>query len=100
MDAGAIHPARSLAAQFKAGHWQAPTARAIPEGDPRLKLGGITVGGKVPLAVINGKTLSEGESATIAVKPGTLTIKCLKIEKNSVLIAVDGEDVPRLLRLR
>jgi hypothetical protein len=36
------------AAQFKAGRWLAPTARAIPEGDPRLKLGGITMGGKVP----------------------------------------------------
>jgi hypothetical protein len=33
-------------------------------------------------------------------KPGTLTIKCLKIEKNSVLITVEGEDTPRLLHLR
>jgi hypothetical protein len=52
------------------------------------------------LAVINGKTLSGGESATVSVKPGKLTIKCLKIEKNSVLITVEGEDTPRLLHLR
>jgi hypothetical protein len=66
------------------------------------------------LAVINGKSLSEGESASVSVKPGTLTIKCLKIEKNSVLITVEGEDTqknsvlitvegedtPRLLHLR
>jgi hypothetical protein len=58
------------------------------------------VGGKVPLAVINGKTLSEGESAAISVKPGTLRINCLKIEKESVLTTVEGEDAPRLLRLR
>lgn len=100
LDTGALQQAQNLAAQFKVGHWQAPTARAIPEGDPRLKLGGITVGGKVPLAVVNGKTLSEGESATIPVKPGTLKVKCLKIEKESVLITVEGEDAPRLLRLR
>ena len=100
LDTGALQQAQSLAAQFKAGNWQAPVPRAIPEGDTRLKLGGITFGGRTPLAVIGGKTLSEGESATVSVKPGTMTIKCLKIEKDSVLITVDGEDAPRLLHLR
>jgi hypothetical protein len=100
MDTAALRQAQSLAAQFKAGHWQAPPARAIPQGDPRLKLGGITFGGSTPLAMVNGKTLSEGESATVSVKPGTLAIKCLKIDKDSVLISVEGEDTPRLLRLR
>ena len=52
------------------------------------------------VAVVNGKTLSEGESATISVKPGTLKIKCLKIETDSVLITVEGEEAPRLLRFR
>jgi hypothetical protein len=52
------------------------------------------------LAVINGRTLSEGESGSVSVRPGTLTIKCLKIEKESVLITVEGEDTPRLLHLR
>ncbi len=52
------------------------------------------------LAVVNGKTLSEGESASASVKPGTLTIKCLKIEKNSVFVTVEGEDTPRLPHLR
>jgi hypothetical protein len=100
LDTGAIQQAQNLAAQFKAGNWQAPVPRAIPEGDPRLRLSGITFGGRTLLAVINGKTLSEGESATVSVKPGTLTIKCLKIEKDSVLITVEGEDTPCLLHLR
>ena len=52
------------------------------------------------LVVINGKTLSEGESASVSVKPGTLAIKRLKIEKNCVLITVEGEDTSRLLHLR
>jgi hypothetical protein len=100
MDTDALGQAEALAAQFRAGKWRPPVARAIPEGDPRLKLGGITFGGKRSLAVINGKSLSEGESASVSVKPGTLTVKCLKIEKDSVLIIVEGEDVPRLLHLR
>jgi hypothetical protein len=100
MDTDALRRAEALAAEFKAGKWHAPVARAIPEGDPRLKLGGITFGGNRSLALINGKTLAEGESASVSVKPGTLTIKCLKIEKESVLITVEGEDSPRLLRPR
>jgi len=100
LDTGTVQQAQSLAAQFKDGNWQAPLIRAIPEGDNRLKLGGITFGGSTPLAVINGKTLSEGESASISVKPGTLTIKCLEIERESVWISVEGEDIPRLLHLR
>jgi hypothetical protein len=50
----------------------------------------VALGWKRSLALINGKTLSEGESAAVSVKPGTLTIKCLKIEKESVLITVEG----------
>lgn len=100
LDTGALRQAQNLAAQFKAGNWQAPVARAVPESDARLKLGGITFGGKTSLAVVNGKTLGEGESATVSVKPGTLTIKCLKIEKDSVQIAVEGEGAPRVLRLK
>jgi hypothetical protein len=99
MNTKALTQAQSLAAQFKAGNWQVPVARAMPEGDPGVKLSGITFNGKNSLAVINGKTLSEGESAAISFKSGTLTIKCLKIEKDSVLITVAGEEGSRLLRL-
>ena len=100
MDTPSLQQAQMLAAQFKAGNWQAPVMRAIPEGDPRLKVNGITLGTTYRLGVINGKTLSEGESATVAVKPGTLVVKCLKIEKDSVLVSVEGEDQPRLLRMK
>jgi hypothetical protein len=100
MDTDALRRAEALAVEFKAGKWHLPVPLAIPEGDPRLKLGGITFGGKRSLALINGKTLAEGESASVSIKPGTLTIKCLKIEKESVLISVEGEDSPRLLHLR
>lgn len=100
LDTTALQEAENLAAQFKAGNWQAPVIRIIPEGDHRFRLGGITFGSKGALAVLNGKTFSEGESAKILLKPGTLAIKCLKIEKESVLIAVEGEDEPRILHLK
>jgi hypothetical protein len=72
---------------------------AIPASDPRLKLSGIALG-KTPLAVINGKSLSEGESIKLTLKSDSLVIKCLKIQSDSVLIAVEDEDTPRLLELK
>jgi hypothetical protein len=56
---------------------------------------------KNPTAVINGKTLGEGESASISLKPDslTLTVRCIKIDKDSASILIEGEDQPRLLRL-
>jgi len=56
MDTRKLQQALQLVDQFKAGHWESPVIRAIPEGDPRFKLGGIVFGTKTPLAVINGKT--------------------------------------------
>jgi TPR repeat protein len=51
-------------------------------------------------AFINGKTLGEGESAKFPVKPAAVVVKCIKIEKDSVLVAIEGEDAPRWLRLK
>jgi len=99
LDGHALQEAQRLAQQFKSGIWPHPITRAIPEGDTRLKLSGITLG-KTPLAMINGKTLSEGESANITLKTGTLRMKLLKIEKDYVQIAIEGENAPRLLPLK
>lgn len=98
LDTTALQQGQDLAEQFKAGRWRPPVRRAVPEDEPRLKLKGITFG-RIPLAMISGKTLAAGESARISAKQGTLNVTCLKIEKDSVLVAVDGEDTPRLLRL-
>ena len=65
-----------------------------------LKLSGIASGGNGSSAVINGKILSEGESAEIPTKSGTLKVKCLKIETRSVQIMVEGEDGPRTLSIK
>jgi hypothetical protein len=100
MDTASLTQAEALAARFQAGEWRTVSSQTLPQGDPRLKLSGITFGGQKPLAVISGKTLSEGESTTLPLKSGAVVIKCLKIEKDSVLVALQGEDTPRRLSLR
>ncbi len=100
LDSDRVRRGQALAAQFKARNFVPLTAREIPEGDPRLKLSGITTGGKTSLAMINGKTLAENESAVVPVAPGTLRVKCLSIQRDCVLIRVEGEDDTRLLRLK
>jgi hypothetical protein len=100
LDTTSLRQAQNLAARFKDGDWQAPIVRSIPEGDARLKLNGITFGGRTPMVVINGKTLSEGESAKIRIESRNLSIKCIRIEKDSVAVAIEGEDAPRLLHLK
>lgn len=127
VDVATSQEAKRLAALYKSGHWPvleilppaapdpppqkaAPAASAnartvpaapvatSPKPVSALKVSVIALGA-VPLAVINGKTLAEGESVTLPLKPTPITIKCLKIEKNSVLVAIDGEDTPRELYL-
>jgi hypothetical protein len=75
---------------------QSSAKTPAPQPDTDLKLNGIAYG-QTPLAIINGKGLAEGETMTIALKPTPVTIKCIRIETNSVLIAVEGEDAPRRL---
>jgi hypothetical protein len=106
MDSRSIDQAKALANRFKAGAWPCPGIEAILTSEPhsggesQLKLNGITVGGKFSLCLINGKSLIEGDSARIPFGSRTVLIRCLKIEKESVLIAVEGEDAPRSLHLR
>jgi type II secretory pathway component PulC len=100
MDSPSIAQGKKLAARFKQRQWNVLLARQVPESIPALKLNGITIGGKVPLAMINGKSLTVGDTATIALGPARVQVKLLKIEKDSVVVSVGGEEEPRNLRLR
>lgn len=95
-----LQEAQNMAADFKSGHWPLISPRKIVEGDPRLKLKGIIFGGEKALATINGRTMAEGESADILLKTGNLVIKCIQIQKDSVLILIQGENDPRRLQLK
>ncbi len=96
LDGQSLQKAQIMAEQFKAGQWPELSPRRLAEGDSRLKLGGV-IEGKPSLAIINGKTLSEGESITFELKDGPLKVKCVQIKQNAVLISIEGESEPRWL---
>lgn len=90
---------KQLAAQYKQGFW--PILQfAIASDRPNLPLAltGVMAGGRVPLAVINRRTLGVGETSTIPLEGGgKLTLKVLEIRPDSVRVEVTGENQPRWL---
>ncbi len=98
LDVQSLQKAQTMAEQFKAGQWPELSPRRMAEGDSRLKLGGV-IEGKPSLAIINGKSLAEGESITIKLKDGPLNVRCIQIKQDAVLISMEGENEPRWLTL-
>lgn len=99
-----VQPAQALAQEYAKGHWPTDLVRPVDDGDPRLKIKGITVGGREKLVVLNRVTFTEGD--TLDVKPegapqqpagGDLTITCLEIGNDYVLVSVAGESHLKLL---
>ena len=91
--------ARQQAAAFEAGQFTIPIIRAVPDNDPRLKLHTI-MDGDPPFAVIGGKQFAQGALISIPNNPMPLLVKCLKLEKDTVTIQVEGEDAPRVLQMK
>lgn len=95
-----IERGKKMAAEMKARHWPALEVGQEPAVvDVELRLNGLSLGGKSRLAIINGKTLSENESALIQSKNGKVKIRCLKIDKKSVSVRIEGESEPRVLNI-
>ena len=92
-----LDQADRLVSGFYRGNWPVLETTGNYRRDSRLKLSGVTVGGQFPLAIINRRTIAEGESAAIAIEGGTVNVKCLKISTDSVLVTVDQEPEPRLI---
>jgi hypothetical protein len=100
---------KRLAALYRSGKWPELVVQATPEPKPGpnappkqlpvLKLKSI-VTGLNPVAMINGKLLAVGETATITFKSQTCALKCLRIDKDSVLVSIEGEAEPCELRLK
>jgi hypothetical protein len=89
-----------MAQEMKAGHWPGLPILINSKLDSELKLNGLIPGGTNPLATINGKTFAKGETISIKIKKENVDVKCLKINADSVLILVDGENEPHLLRMQ
>ena len=92
MDFTALQEGKRLVDQCKAGLWPKLSQEVKVQATAPFKpvLSGITLGNP-PTALLNGKIVEPGDSITISNK----TIKCLKIEKDSILVQVEGEDRPR-----
>jgi hypothetical protein len=73
----------------------ASTAAPAPTGWRHLLP---TVSGNV--AIVNGQTLEVGDSAAMPAKNGTARVNCVRITRDSVLIAVEGEDELRVLSFK
>lgn len=94
-----IRDARAAGRQLKQGIWPELVLLKKPQPKLAIKLNGVSIGGRSSLAILNKQTLAAGESANIQVDKKIVRITCLKIEQDSVLITVAGEDEPRLLSL-
>jgi hypothetical protein len=99
LDSAVIERAQQLAAEFRQGQWSQLDIRVV-SNDGSIVLNSVIMG-KTPLAIISGKTLAEGESGNVTIKgQGNVAIKCLKIEKDSVTISVEGESAPRRIAVK
>jgi TPR repeat protein len=90
---------KSIEQDMKLGRWPQLKTQKNSKSDLGLKLNGLIPTGASPAATINGKIIAVGETASIKIKKEIINIKCLKINSDSVLILVEGEDEPRLLKM-
>jgi hypothetical protein len=100
LDPQQVRSAQKLAERYHSGYWPAYPFKRLVNGDPRLKLNGVALGGRIPLAVINNRTFALDESAQVRVPEGELIIVCTEISTNSVTVEIDGENEAHLLLLR
>jgi hypothetical protein len=75
-----------------------PKPKSTSAGAEALVLNGLSGTARGRLAMINGKTLAEGEETEVATSEGRLRIRCLQIKTDSVVIESAGQR--RELRLR
>lgn len=69
-----------------------------PSWVKQIKLNGISGSAGRRLAVINGKTLQNGEQTSLKLGEKSVTVRCIEIRQASVVISIDGLDGTRELR--
>jgi TPR repeat protein len=108
LDAAGLQQAQETARRWLAGGWPARVAPEIIQGDPRLKIYGVTLGANASV-LINRKTFMSGDSASVTplpeklgggkANPASLDVTCAAIGPDYVLVKVAGEPDVRLLAL-
>jgi hypothetical protein len=122
VDVATSQEGKRLAALYRSGRWPELVVQASPDPKPALvaaapkttatpvpsapskpapvlKVNSIAMG-QNPTAMINGKLLGVGETVTISTKTESYTLKCLRINNDSVLVSIEGETEPRQLWFR
>jgi len=99
-----IRSARSLVREMKAKRWPEPPHESAKSQKPvgeiaiKLKLSGVVCSPKGNLAIINNRTLAEGESSQfLTAKKDAILITCKRIDPDAVQVLVEGEDAERTL---
>ena len=99
LDTQTLLEGKKIVALFKKSEWPKLSHLAARGQNVALKLTGVTMGGRNPLAVLNRRTLGIGESSSIPLEGGgSVRLKCLEIREDSVLVQVQGEGEARWLQ--
>lgn len=91
---------KSLSEKMKLGNWPElkTSNRILPSTSFELR--GISGPENHCFAIINNSTLMEGDTSPVRVNKQSINVTCLKISEDTVQIKVEGEDEPRLLRMK
>lgn len=73
-----------------------PEPKSLSAG---LSLKGITGSRSNPIALINNKTCAVGDVVQVKVPEGEVTLKCLEIRQNAVVVTIEGEPGQKVLSL-
>jgi hypothetical protein len=98
LNADQIAQAQKEVEQFKP-HQAAPPLHPptpLPSG---LKLKGLCGTAANRLAIINNKTFAKGDTLTIKLADKAISVCCVEIRVDSVLITIDGSETPQELKL-
>ena len=93
MSADQIEEAKKRVADFKP-HMPGKDELPEPSWVNRVKLSGLGGTADNRLAIISGTTFSEGETAAVKIADRSITVHCLEIRKQSVLVEIEGLDKP------
>jgi len=98
MDADQIAEAQRRAAAFVPHQ---PKASELPEPSwvRQIKLNGISGTPERRLAMINSKTLQEGDQTSLKLGEKTVKVRCIEIRQTSVVISIDGLAGTREVRM-
>jgi hypothetical protein len=65
----------------------------------QIKLGGISGAPDHRFAIINNKTFAKNDQVTLKIGAKEVTVRCLEIHASSVVVAIDGLEGPRELKI-